>query len=352
MNKRKSRPTIYDVAKKAQVSISTVSRVLNRNYPVSQALTLKVEKAVQELGFVSNQTARRLSGKATDTIGVVIMYPSDFLFTDYNSMATLRGIDSHSEENDTVLIIYANWNQRSLNSIRARHLVDGIILIGAQLTDRFMKEIEEVRNWEDFPVVMVNHHCLWEDLPEVAVNHQHGSYDAVTYLLKKGHRNVVYICHDKKLPSIHYSIKGFKLAYSNFNLDFHEQERIIRIKTESHYTLGELAVKKLLELSPRPTAFIAHDDTIAVTIIQALRQRGLTVPDDISCIGSGDFPIASEVRPELTTKRIDGFRRGYLAAQILLKLIRGEEVEKVRVLLPAELVERETVFEYPTTLLS
>ncbi len=343
MNAIKKKPTIYDVAKEAGVSISTVSRVLNKNYPVSKNLTGRVKKAIKKLGFFTNQSARSLSGKKLNSIGAVIMYPPDFVFTDYNSISTIRGIDSFAEKVNIDLIIYANWSYRSLKSIRGKHSVDGIIIIGAQITDNFTKELEEAKKWEDFPIVMVNHHELWKSLPEVAVDHQQGSYNAIKYLLNKGHKNIVYICHEKKLPSIYYTIRGFKQAFNEHNLSFEEKEKIIKIDTDSHYALGELAVKKMLDLDSRPTAFITHDDTIAITMIKILREKGLKVPDDISCIGAGDFPIATEVKPELTTKKIDGFKRGYLAAEILFKLINNEKIEKNRILLPAVLIERETV---------
>ncbi|MCD6122468.1 MAG: LacI family DNA-binding transcriptional regulator [Spirochaetales bacterium] len=339
----KKKPTIYDVAKEAGVSISTVSRVLNKNYPVSKNLVNAVETAVRKLDFFSSPTARRLSGKKSNSIGIVIMYPPDFIFTDYNSISTIRGIDSFAEKKQMDLIIYANWNYRSLNKIRSKRSVDGIIIIGAQIVDSFISELEVAKQWEDFPIVMVNHHRYWKALPEVAADHQKGSYNAIKYLIEMGHKDIVYICHNKRLPSIQYSVKGFKQAFIENSYKFNEEKQIIRINTDSHYALGELAVDKLLKLVPRPTAFMTHDDTIAVDMIRILGERGIIVPRDISCIGAGDFPIATEIKPKLTTKKIDGFKRGYLSAEILLRLINHEQIKSKRILLPATLIKRETV---------
>lgn len=328
--------TIYDVAREAGVSMATVSRVVNNNPNVKPQTRKKVYEAIERLGYRPNAVARGLASKKTTTVGVVIPDISNAIFAE-----VARGIEDIANMYHYNIIL-CNADKRKEKEIRVVNAllekqVDGLLFMGGAVTDEHLQAFKTA----NVPVVL----CATTDehgvIPSVDINHEEAAYDAVRTLIANGHRRIAMISGTLQDPSNGYArYHGYKRAIEEAGIPYDES----LVRTGNYrYESGVEAVKYFLELPERPTAVFAATDEMAIGAIHSIQDAGLKVPENISVISVDNSRMASMVRPQLTTVAQPMYDIGAVSMRLLTKLMKKEAVEQAKVILPHEVITRNSV---------
>ena len=328
--------TIKDVAKKANVSIATVSRILNDLPGYSQKTKQKVLDAIEELGYQPNAIARGLINKKTQTIGV--------LFPDVSSMLSseiLRGIENIAHElGHSVIVCHTDSSgkrtKKYLQLLNEKR-VDGILYVSEVMT----KEYDEIMKKMGIPVVLISSESLEFQLPYVKVNDRSAVFSATQYMIKQGHQNLGMISGPKEDKIAGYPrAQGFLEALQHYGLRASE-EQIIYTKGFA-YEDGFHNLETLLSRIPDLTGIIATSDDVAVGVISAAYKLGIKVPDQLSVIGYDNIKIAEMIIPPLTTVAQPLYEMGQAGAEMLFHSIESGKTVESRIM-PHRIIERETV---------
>lgn len=332
--KRKSKITIHDVAAEAGVSFGTVSRVINNDVHVKKETREKVWDVVKKLNYVANRQARSLAGGKTNSIGVLV--PD--LGTGYIG-EIVRGIDAELSMADMDLIVYTTHRTptKEANYVAnlASGMVDGLLLVLPREPQNLIETMNEAR----FPFVLIDHRGNDEDCPAVGATNWSGGYSATEYLIELGHKRIGHITGSMDLGCAVDRLAGYKSALKTYHLA--EAPELI-YEGDFTQTDGYEGALALLDLSDPPTAIFAANDVTAMGVMDAVRVRGLRIPQDISIVGFDDIPQASLIRPALTTINQPLEKMGRVATQILLSMLEGAESKETRIELPTHLVIRES----------
>lgn len=312
--------TIKDIAKEADVSITTVSRVLNNKPDVSIDTRKKIEQVIEKLGYNPNTIARGLVTKKTYTIGLIIPDISNPFFPE-----VAHGIESKAKELGYSVIFYNTNNDKKAEKHAIELLkgkrVDGIIL---SLSLENNKELHKLAA-ENFPVVELDRKVPDSSFPTVTINNEDSAFQATEHLIKLGHIRLAHITGDLGTQTGLDRLSGFQKALSKYGLKIED-----RWLQEGNYSFesGYTGMKNLFKLEEVPTAVFAANDLMAIGAYQAVFERGLNIPDDISIIGLDDIEMSSIVRPGLTTMRFPKHKLGQKAAEILIKEIEDQDMNK------------------------
>jgi LacI family transcriptional regulator len=326
--------TIVDVADEAGVSYATVSRVINNKDHVSPEKRERVLRAMAKLGYVANMQARSLAGGSSHVVGLL----ANYLSSEY-VVEIIRGIDAALQANQYDLLLYSTHTEKTKESVYVtkltRHLADGLLLILPQHTRTYLDALRQ----RHFPHVLVDYLSDGEEAPSVATTNFRGAYDAVVYLLQLGHRRVGFITGALETGCAQERLAGYKAALKD-----HEEPEDPQLVAIGNFLQpqGYQCAHQLLGLSDPPTAIFASNDSMAFGTMEAARERGLRLPDDLSIIGFDDIPQARQVHPQLTTVCQPLEEMGQRAALLLLHYIAHpmEEIERIK--LPTELILRES----------
>lgn len=332
--------TIYDIAKKAGVSPTTVSKVFNNYTDVSQKTKEKVLRVAQEIGYVPNLSARSLKTNRSYLIGVVfsenvgIGLEHQFFSVVLESFRNSIGAYGY----DTVFINNTLGNQKIgyLDHCKYRN-VDGLFIITANPGDiDFSKLIES-------DIKCVTTDIIFENKPYVISDNYEGSKLAVNYFYDKGHRNIAHLSGPLEILAASQRDVGFREAMEERNLIINETNMIqsAMYKYDDAYKATKELFSRFTDEN-RPTALYASADIMAIAAMQALKDMNLNVPEDVSIIGFDDIALAKYASPQLTTVRQDKKRIGKEVAESIYKLINKEEVEH-EVIIPVSIVERASV---------
>lgn len=321
---------IQEVADLAGVSITTVSRVINKISSVSEANRKRVEEVVRRLKFVPSPAAQALArGVTRNTISLVIPRYEGIFYSFY-ALELIRGIGTLCDALKLDLLLHLTDGRDAL-SCKA---VSGIIfadIIGNR------EQLEWALN-ERIPTVVINN--LVEDLKVscIAVDNLKGSKDAVNYLISLGHKKIAHIAGDTITQSAALRLEGYKEALSENKIK--ENPEYI-IKTD--YSRGEArqAAEKLLLLKDAPTAIFIASDSMALEVIAVIMEKGRKVPEDISIVGFDDNPSSLYGAVAITTVRQPLIKMAEEGVKELNSLINGKK-ELTTVKLPAELVIRDS----------
>jgi LacI family transcriptional regulator len=326
-----ARVTIKDVARLAGVSISTVSRVLNDTCPVGEDKRLRVEQAVEELGFTPHPNARGLSRLRTGGIGVVVPSISGEFFSEF-----LTSVDDKAQELGYYLLISASHRERgdfrqALASMYGR--VDGLIVVAPgkaeyDTDNRILKTI---------PSVLVNETGS-ERIPSLGIQNEKGFGLVTDHILSKGHVRVALIRGPKDVADARERTKGFRKTLHRHGIaDADVIEEIGDFTRESGYE----AVERIFSQGLRPTAILAQNDLMALGAMSYLFEIGVRVPDDVIVSGFDDVAAARYSTPSLTTVRVPIRSLGELAMARLHDRLRGHNGQtSENKLLPVHLVPR------------
>ncbi len=330
--------TIYDVAKKAGVGIGTVSRVLNDSPKVRITTRNRVMAAIQELHYHPNPMAQRMAYGKTLAIGVITRF-----FTRPSFVERLRGIEASVAESEYDLIVYnvetLAKRERYFRTVPMSHRVDGLIIICLPPTDADVERFIE----EKLPTVLVD--TYHPNLSRVVVDDVSGGRMATQYLISLGHRKIAYLSDPLNDPlaspfrftSSLYRYQGYRQALEEAEIPF--VPRYHQAAEHSLYQAKVLA-HRLLSLPDPPTAIFAASDTQAMGALEAAREKGIRVPEELSVIGFDDIEIAAYLR--LTTIRQPLYESGLRSVEILLSHLDRPQEQPRQVNLALELVIRDT----------
>lgn len=314
--------TIRDVASHASVSVASVSRVLNGTGPVTATTRERILQSIETLGYVPHSGARSLSTSRTDTVGVIL--PD--LFGEFFS-ELIRGMDLAARAHGLHLIVSSSHGDAdeasaAIRSMRGR--VDGLIVLSPHLDD-FGLSATAGR----LPVILMNGGAVG-DLPSIAVDNRGGAIAAVEHLLQTGRRRIAHISGPAGNLEAEARLAGYAEAMAKAGFD------ALVVDGDFTQTSGHRAASGLMARADRPDALFVGNDTMAIGALLALQEDGLRCPEDVAIVGFDDVPIASLVRPALTTLRVDIVGIGRRALDRLVGLMRDKTAE------PAEAVH-ETV---------
>jgi LacI family transcriptional regulator len=323
--------TIKDVAKLAGVSISTVSYALNNSGSVSEETKKKILKAAKELQYKPNATARNLKKKKTDTIGLFL---SDLGGPFYSEI--MRGIQEVAYNNDYDLIVCSDYCQKNSTAYKflKEKRVDGAIIMAPSIQNKL---IEEAGN-PSFPVIVLDRELQGENIYNVLIDNVNGAYLAVKHLIEQGCKNIGFLSGSGGSYDNSKRFEGYKRILTENNLIYKKEWHINGEFTENG---GYEAVKVLINEGNLPEAIFSANDEMAIGAIKAFDEYGIKVPGDIAIVGFDDIKLSSYIQPKLTTVRHPKYELGLLAAHMMFKALKGEQVSK-SVTLSTELIVRES----------
>jgi LacI family transcriptional regulator len=326
--------TIFEVASQAGVSNGTVSRVLNNDPHVKLETRERVIQTIQDLGYVVNRQARSLAGGRTQIIGILV--PD--LGTGYIG-EIIQGIDSELQLAGYDLMLYTTHRTPFLEKNYVANLtqgmVDGLILVLPKNPEDYI----DLLNAHHFPFVLVDHQGSGHNCPAVGATNWQGAYHATEYLINLGHTRIGFITGSMDMGAAVDRLEGYKAALWASHIAF--RANLVREST-FHQLDGYNSAMELLNQEDPPTAIFASNDVMALGVMDAVRERGQRIPEDISVVGFDDIPQASIVHPALTTVRQPLKNMGSIATQMLLDLLKNPDASKKRIELPTGLVVRDS----------
>lgn len=325
--------TIIDVAKKAGVSKSTVSRVLRDGGDVSPEARARVQRVVQKLGYQPSILAGGLRSRRSYSLGLIIPDIANPFFPEI-----ARGVQKIADERGyTVLLANSDWleqRERKFLDLARRYHLDGLLINPAHISPHELQRL-------GCPVVVIGSRDAYEAFDCVGSDTSSAMRQAVEHLVELGHRRIALVpgpkdnaATDKRLAAFHEHTIAFGLQ---------SNARTI-LYAEFTQDGGRRAAQQFMQRSPRPTAVICGNDLIALGMLSPLRAAGLRVPEEVSIVGIDNIDATSVANPPLTTIAKNKPRLGEEAAALLIDRIEGRATGPARhVLLPTELVSRESV---------
>lgn len=313
--------TIEDIAREAGVSIATVSRVINKTKPVSAQLRDRVYEVIERNHFKPNSLAQGLITKKTNTIGIIVPDISNAVFGKLT-----KGINSiFARQGYTVILCESQGRlekEIQLLEILEEKQIEGLLFAGVDVNHTLVNEMLR----RDYPVVLVTQEASEDEgvINTVIHNNVEAMYDAVRFLLDNGHKRIAYLGGPKNdYSSGKKRLKGYRRALEEVGIPVNES---YIVQGEFSFESGYQGMKTLYEENSKlPTAVVTGSDVIAVGAMQYLDNMRVQIPDDISILGFDDSEFATYIKPELSTVRISYYDEGVKAANMLLKLIKGEE---------------------------
>jgi DNA-binding LacI/PurR family transcriptional regulator len=310
--------TIRDVAKRAGVSVATVSLVLNNgdtNLPISESTKRRVHEAAKVLRYHPNSYAKALRTKKSYVVGILA-----FDIVDPYCAHVLRGAeDTLSESGYYPMISDLRNDEQKLHSyirlFRERR-VEGLLILASSLgvEDRLIFDLQA----EKIPLVVIGREVDDPEVPTVVTDNINGAYQATEYLIELGHRQFGFVLGPSDYVDSRQRWKGSQRALEEHGIrvspDLLIEEREIGWGPEAGYS----SMKRLLQTSKKITAVVAFDDISAFGAIRAIYETGLRVPEDISVVGFDDLPVAAFYNPPLTTVQYSMVEMGRMGAQMLL----------------------------------
>jgi LacI family transcriptional regulator len=309
------RVTLDDVAEKAGVHKSTVSRALRSNS--SDPRILRIRQVAEQLGWTPDLIAAGLRNRRMQSIGILVPRLTDVV------LATIfEGIDETLSQQGWQAMVVSTRDDPEVQRRRARlllgHRVDGLIVADARIDDPYMVEIAE----RGVPVLLVNR--AHPGLPSVTCDDLLGGRLAAEHLIDLGHRRFGVVAGMPYSVSLANRVSGFRAAARERGIEIPD-DRVV--PSTIYPAAGREAGAQLLDLPDPPTAFFVVNDAAAIGLLGLLRERGLSVGEDVSVVGYNDIPEAAELHVPLTTVRNPMLEMGSLAATEAMRLINGQVVE-------------------------
>ncbi|MFE4329125.1 LacI family DNA-binding transcriptional regulator [Streptomyces sp. NPDC056831] len=332
------RPTLEEVAARAGVGRGTASRVINGSPRVSAHTREAVEAAVAELGYVPNRAARALAGNRTDAIALVVPEPETRFFAEPYFSDIVRGVGAALADTDMQLLLTlvgSDRERRRLAQYLTAHRVDGVLLVSVHADDPLPDLLEQL----GMPAVMSGRRSASEPLAAVDSDNFEGARAAVDHLISRGRRSIATITGRLDVYGARRRLDGYREAVSAAGLGPDEQLIAPADFTEEG---GAQAMRDLLARRPDVDAVFAASDVMAAGARQVLREAGRRIPDDVALIGFDDSAVARHMDPALTSVRQPIEEMGRTMARVLLQEIAGENQERPQIVLPTELIVRDS----------
>jgi LacI family transcriptional regulator len=327
--------TIEHIATLAQVSRSTVSRVLNNHPSVRPTVRERVLQVIREQNYAPQAAARSLASSRTDTIGLLVTRSAAVSLADPFIATMIQSLfEASAQQGYFVMLsmLTADLEPGFYDRIlRSRH-VDGVIMFSSDIDDPILPLLIK----DGGPMVLIGRHPYFLNVTSVDVENREGARDAVAHLIGLGHRRIGVINGQLQMEAAQARRDGYKQALLEAGIVIDAELMVDGFYSE---TAAYQAMLKLLDLAQPPTAVFAASDTMAIGALHAVRARELRVPDEIALIGYDDLPLAAYATPPLTSVHQPIGEMGAHAVRLLVEQIRGQG-PATSVRLPARLVIR------------
>lgn len=324
------------MAREANVSMATVSRVVNGNQNVKPATRQKVLAVIERLDYRPNAVARGLASKKTKTVGVIIPDISNVFYAEL-----VRGIEDIATMYRYNIILTNSDQQEDkevqLLSTLFSKQVDGVVMMSDQVTDDMFHEMER----SQVPIVLAGTMEESNTFPSVNIEYREAAVDAVKRLLQNGHKRIAFVSRSMS-STINQSqvLAGYEQALNDAKI---EVDSDLIVGVDNTYDDGLLAWQQLSQLDNPPTAFFTGNDEIAIGLIHGAQDNGFKVPDDIEVMSFENSKLARMVRPQLTSVVLPLYDIGAVSMRLLTKFMNKEKIDDQTVILPYRIEERASV---------
>jgi LacI family transcriptional regulator len=330
--------TIYDLARKLNISIATVSRALKDDPVVSKKTKKRIAELAEEMGYRSNNFARNLRNQRTDTIGVIVPRLNSYFMS-----TVIAGIENIANSEGFNLIISQSSEsaQKEIASAKTmfNNRVDGLLVSLAYDTD-------DITHFEPFikkniPLIFFDRVEEHKSFTNILINNKKAAYEATSHLIEQGCKRIVYITATPKRNVYIDRLQGYKDALAHHHLDFKEEYVLISNLSQE---AGAEAATVIRQMNPLPDAVFVANDNCAVGCMVALKKAGIRIPEDIAFAGFNNDPVSTVVEPNLTTINYPGYEMGQAAARNLINHLNGaSSIDSTNtIILRSELVIRES----------
>lgn len=323
--------SIKDIARAAGVSHSTVSRALSNHPLIAETTRRRIKLIAQELGYAPNAIARGLVTQQTRVIGVIVTSIADPFVAE-----VVRGIEEVAADNHYRVFLGTSHADptREVNLVKALRewRVDGVIVASSRVGALYLPLLEEM----GAPIVLINNQHDGPYIHSVTVDNVQGGQLATRFLISQGHRTIGYLSGPSENSSNRDRLMGYQRALAEANIPF---DSFLVQPGNGRADAGK-QVHQFFTRSPTPTAIFCYNDMTAIGALDAIKRRGLRVPDDISLVGFDNIEFASYVDPPLTTIHQPKDEMGRLAMRMLIDLLNGKDASNI--LVPGELIVRES----------
>ncbi len=327
--------TLKDIARKAKVSIKTVSRVINDEPMVSENTRSRVKSVIEELGYQPNLIARSLKKRKSNAIGIILPDIGNPAFTEM-----VKGcMDSlNSKGYYTFLGSYEDDTNKEEEFIRDFNsmFIDGLIIIPSITESRDISIFEKI----NCPMVFIDREIDGLNMDTVISENLNGVYRATKHLIKKGHKKIIFLGGLKTVKPAKKRFEGWKKALDEKNLFIEDLVFWGSFSIESGYLMMSQALEKLDNID----AVFAGNDIVALGAMNAIKDKNLDIPDDISIIGYDDMFFSQYLNPSLSSVAAKLFILGKTAAELLLKRIKNPvDIKPKRIVIESDLILRDSV---------
>ncbi|MFD1863804.1 catabolite control protein A [Planococcus chinensis] len=325
--------TIYDVAREANVSMATVSRVVNGNQNVKPATRKKVLKVIEELGYRPNAVARGLASKKTTTVGVIIPDISNSMYAelargieDIATMYRYNIILSNSDQNE-------NKELQLLETMLGKQ-VDGIVFMSDVISSELLYEMQR----SPTPIVLAGSIDDSDSIASVNIDYYGAAYEAVQKLIRNGHKKIAFLSGPlTSKVNKDYKLKAYQNALNDAGIEYDEK---LIVECDNSYDEAIEAVKTLADANP--TAYFVSNDEMSIGVIHGVEANGKKIPEDVEIISYENSKLSRMARPMLTSVALPLYDIGAVSMRLLTKYMNKEEIEEKQVILPYRIEERQS----------
>jgi LacI family transcriptional regulator len=328
------KPTIYDIAREAGVSATTVSKVINNKGRISEKTREKIMNIIEDLRYQPNLLASAMKGKSTYTIALLIPDMTNPIYAQY-----LKYIEEYGQKLGFSIVMCSTGSDpekeaKHIALLRQKH-VDGFIIASIFKNEEVLKQLIE----EQVPIVLIALQRPELPVGSVTADDYLGGYIATEHLLSLGHRRIGIIAEVATLSGME-RIKGYQKALMNAGIEV--DESLVMTINEPTIEGTEMHARKLLNTEQRPTAIFGCNDILAIGSMLAAKELGIIIPDELSVIGFDNTVMCKIVEPQLTSVAIQAHEIGRQAMELLIQQIEQKDNLKQRISLLPELVIRQS----------
>jgi DNA-binding LacI/PurR family transcriptional regulator len=316
--------TIIDIAKKLKISASTVSRALNDHPDIKKETKDLIKNTAKKLNYFPNPIARSLKNKRSNVIGVIVPEIKHDFFS-----SAISGIEEVAYHSGYIILVCQS------NESYEREVVNTKALMQQRVAGLIVSISQNTKNGDHFktlinmgtPLVFFDRACSDISANKVIIDDNKSAFNAVNYLIEKGHKQIAHFSGPKVLKICEQRLKGYKGALKKANIPINN--KLIRFGG-LHESDGYNSMDELLKESIIPDSIFAVNDPVAIGAFQRIKEAGLKIPEDIAIVGFSNNKITSLVQPSITTVDQPSFEMGKKAAEILIEMIEKEETKKNR----------------------
>lgn len=337
-------PTIHDVARKANVSIASVSLVMN-NPETARVGAVKrkiILDAANQLGYSANGIAKALIHGETKILGLVVPMRDPIFFNHFIAQV-LSGIQAAIKQDGYHLMIYshqAETGRITAAEVQQSRFADGLIVLNTRMcTAQDQKNTIETLTSTHIPFAMANCYTGNDPINYVGLDDYQAGCLGGEYLAKRKCHNIALISGAKSSPMSRTLLDGFKASLKAARLKFNPE---LHVYSEYDSQRIRSSVSTWLKLVTPPDAIFCADDQFAPDVYAVLQEFGLKIPGDVAVLGRGDMMLGTAVVPKLSTIAVPGFQMGKQAAELLIRQLRNRTAKPKRIILPCTMVPRES----------